>query len=343
MSTFDETLHPRGQAGNLGQFKAKENRAPTATLEAPRSGYDTFIEAKRQALLARGFVPATPGPSTAGTPRTRAGIRNWWRDAHSRSELRTDGKSYHQMPDDYTPGELPGRSLTGKRRTYRKLYQSGEIALRMPSATAIRRYSKEIGSQTFDVPITAEGPAGNPVSGHVRITETTPGRYSVTAINMPVNAQEKVAEAVNAVLENRRPSIALSEVERNGGLLARARARRTAAGTKTQAIDNSDWINAVGYNRDSGEIVLSLQGRHYGYEVPEGIYEYVTTAPSAGKAYNALIKGKYPSHQIDQCDTCSAWTRMGEEHTCYAHRAPTGDAKPHNDRVRAYVMGGPVQ
>ncbi|MBN9214108.1 MAG: hypothetical protein J0J04_04705 [Microbacterium sp.] len=35
MSTFDENLHPRGQAANPGQFKAKENDAPTGSLTAP--------------------------------------------------------------------------------------------------------------------------------------------------------------------------------------------------------------------------------------------------------------------------------------------------------------------
>ncbi|MBN9214826.1 MAG: hypothetical protein J0J04_08550 [Microbacterium sp.] len=35
MSTFDESLHPRGQAGNPGQFATKTNDAPAAELERP--------------------------------------------------------------------------------------------------------------------------------------------------------------------------------------------------------------------------------------------------------------------------------------------------------------------
>lgn len=39
MAGFDETKHPRGGAGNAGQFRTKVNDAPTGTLEpaaAPR-------------------------------------------------------------------------------------------------------------------------------------------------------------------------------------------------------------------------------------------------------------------------------------------------------------------
>lgn len=35
MSTFTETLHPRGQAANAGQFRAKTNDAPAGILAAP--------------------------------------------------------------------------------------------------------------------------------------------------------------------------------------------------------------------------------------------------------------------------------------------------------------------
>lgn len=39
MSTHDETLHPRGQAANAGQFRAKENSAPVEMLN-PRAELD---------------------------------------------------------------------------------------------------------------------------------------------------------------------------------------------------------------------------------------------------------------------------------------------------------------
>lgn len=43
MSTFDETLHPRGQAANAGQFAAKRNTAPTAQLMDDLMGPDTIV------------------------------------------------------------------------------------------------------------------------------------------------------------------------------------------------------------------------------------------------------------------------------------------------------------
>lgn len=343
MSSFDESLHPRGQASNAGQFRTKENDAPTGELaEPPLTGVQGFLARKRAALLQRGFVPATPGPTSSGTPRQAAGLDSWWTEAIARSEVRLDGKSYPQMPDDYTPSGGAGRALSGKRRTYRKLYQSGEIAVRMPSAAAIRRFSAEIGNDTFDFPISAEGPAGNPVSGHVRVTQTAPGCWAVTAINMPPAAQEKIGEAVNAILEARRPSYALADAEHAGGLVARARERRAAAGVKLAAIESSSWMRSAGYNDDTGEMIVDLQGRQYGYTTPRGVYEYMVTAPSPGAAYNALVKGRYDSHPVTSCPNCSRWFAEGTRHHCTAHRAPGEKVSLHNQRVRAYVMGEPL-
>lgn len=341
MSTFDASLHPRGQAANAGQFKVKENSAPTGQLVVPAAA-EGFLARKRAALLERGFVPATPGPSTAGTPLNAEHIENWWMDAHLRTEVRTDGKAYPVLPDDYTPSGGSGRALSGKRRTYRKVYKSGELAIRMPSAASIRRYADELGGETFDVPISAEGPAGNPISGHVRVTQTSPGRWAVTAINMPPAAQGKVAEAVNAILEARRPTFALQEAEAAGGLLARAKERRAAAGARMVKNETSGWIQATGYNDETGEAILNLQGRHYGYEVPRGVYDYVASAQSPGAAYNSLIKGRYDSHSVTGCSNCGRWYREGAAHACPAHRAPTGRVTAHTQRIQAYVLGEPA-
>ena len=340
MGTFDQNLHPRGQATNAGQFRDRVNDAPTSAL-APTTGIEAYLERKRAALLERGFVPATPGPSTAGSPREAGNAANWWQDAHARAEVRIDGNDIPQMPDDYTPSGGAGRSLAGRRRTHRRLYSSGEIAIRMPSAAAIRRYSTELGGGTFDVPISAEGPAGRPIAGHVRVTETSPGCWSVAAVNMPKGADAKIAEAVNAVLEARRPTFALDQVEKAGGLLEKARERRAAAGVELSDV-NSTWIRGAGYNDETGEVVLDLLGRRYAYEVPRGVYEYVMSAPSPGSAYNALIKGRYPSHAVDSCDTCGRSYRSGTGHACVGLRTRTDVVPIHNARVRAYVMREPI-
>lgn len=340
MRAFDSSKHPRGQAANRGQFRAVPNDAPNGGL-TPNNSVAAFLERKRQALLERGFVPATPGRSIAGSPRNAGRADEWWNEALMRAEVRLDGKDIPQMPDDNTPSQGQGRSLVGRRRTYRKLYQSGEIAVRMPSAAAIRRYSQEVGGATFDVPITAEGPAGNPISGYVRVTETRPGQWNVAPVNLPRGAEAKVAEAVNAVLEARRPTFALTDVEHAGGLLARARERRAASGVQLADID-SGWIRGAGYNDETGEVVLDLQGRRYAYEVPRGVYEYVMQAPSPGRAYNELIKGSYPSHPVTKCTRCDRSYREATPHACTAQRTDTGIVPIHNARVRAIVLRQPI-
>ncbi|MBN9214830.1 MAG: hypothetical protein J0J04_08570 [Microbacterium sp.] len=42
MTTFDESLHPRGQAGNGGQFRAKSNDAPAGQLEESAAPADPW-------------------------------------------------------------------------------------------------------------------------------------------------------------------------------------------------------------------------------------------------------------------------------------------------------------
>ncbi|MBN9214652.1 MAG: hypothetical protein J0J04_07550 [Microbacterium sp.] len=52
MSTFDESLHPRGQAGNAGQFATKTNDAPagTLTIEPDEHDVDTLFVSEIGAL-----------------------------------------------------------------------------------------------------------------------------------------------------------------------------------------------------------------------------------------------------------------------------------------------------
>lgn len=96
MSTYSESLHPRGQARNAGQFRAKANDAPEAALDAPlrdrldalRDGYGTQLiaaeSADERALLAdtaeqlafaEAFERAT-GLSGADRATFRAGLTN---------------------------------------------------------------------------------------------------------------------------------------------------------------------------------------------------------------------------------------------------------------------------
>jgi hypothetical protein len=341
MSNFNPIDHPRET--QTGKFVEKTHSAPQSTLsgtEKTATLVDRVLSERRELLLQRGFLPASYGPATSGTPVEREGIEAWWSDARLRSEISMDDTKRHPvMPDDYTIAETTGRALSGKRRTHRMLYKSDEIALRMPSASAIRRFANEMQGATFDVPISAEGPAGNPVSGHVRVTKHGPGNYSVSAINMPPAAQERVAEAVNAILEARRPSFALKDAQRVGGLVKLAQERRANAGAPMVEIERSMWMRGAGYNKESGEMTINLKGRTYGYKVPQSVFDTVVHAASPGAAYNNLVKGKYDSHAVTECTKCKNWHAKDAQHSCMKHKSPSGIVTPYMTTVKAYILG----
>ncbi|MBN9214823.1 MAG: hypothetical protein J0J04_08535 [Microbacterium sp.] len=49
MTSFDESLHPRGQAANAGQFATKTNTAPTGTLASAGASTATLLEERATA------------------------------------------------------------------------------------------------------------------------------------------------------------------------------------------------------------------------------------------------------------------------------------------------------
>lgn len=336
MSTIDASgnIH-RGEGPGGGQFAGKVNTPPGSPLgQVPvRAAVEQLLR-QRAALINAGYAPATAGPSFGSSPRATEGIDTWWEEHFRRAEVRI-GDSYLQMPDDYTPGMGRGRSLTGNRRTHRMLYEGPGIALRMPSASAIRRFSAENPGQSFDVPIQAEGQGGQVVSGYVRVTAEGPGRWSVDALGMPPQVAWKVGEGVAAVLESRRPSRALQDA---GDLIQRRRERYARAGAVIVDADNSSWVSGMGYNAQAGEMVITLGQRTYGYRVTGEVFEQVRTAHSAGAAYNRLVKGSAPRVAVDKCGSCGRWFNVESSHTCMGHRAPTAAVKPFNEHVRAHVL-----
>lgn len=327
----------RGIAG-AGQFDGKVNSPPagledTSTVLPP--GVDSVLQRRAQLIEEGGFVPATSGFSIGHSTRTTDGIEQWWDDHFTRAEQAPkEGGTYLQMPDDYTPARTGGRSLSRKRRTHRMLYQGAGVAVRMPSATAIKRFSKENKYATFDVPVQVEGRGGQTYSGYVRVTQNGPDSWTTEALGVPPRAAWKVSESVNAVLESRRPSMALATV---GDLLERRRERFSKAGAPLGAVENSTFIRGAGYNRASGEMVVTLGKRTYGYKVPEEAYQRLARSYSPGHLYNSIVKGS-PRVPVAKCGTCSRWFNEATKHTCMGHKARTRTVKPYNSRVRAYVL-----
>lgn len=97
MSSFDETQHPRGQAGNSGQFRGKNNDAPDGSLgddgapgapngplkvtllpePDPQGGFDVRIEAPTGRHYLRGSVPhREDGPAYEGNDGSEVYYQN---------------------------------------------------------------------------------------------------------------------------------------------------------------------------------------------------------------------------------------------------------------------------
>ncbi len=159
-----------------------------STADAGALGYSDLstADAQREAIYARleqtGSVPASTVES-ATNPRFTDGIDIWWEQHYERMEQPAGGGTFQVMPDDYTPAMTGGKSLDGNRRTHRIRYSGAGVELRMPSATAIKRFSAENGKRTFDVPVEIEHEGGK-VSGFVRVTEE-PRRVGGAGAELP--------------------------------------------------------------------------------------------------------------------------------------------------------------
>ena len=298
-----------------GRFGAQHHSAPEATLGAPAERpvtADSLLAARRAQIADWGFTPAVPQMKLTDA----ANPDQWWARTSSIAEV----GQYETMPQ---------RSASGVRSRL-KTYEGRETALRMPSVTSVRRFAAEHGT-TFDLPVEATTPHG-PVTGHVRVTSHGGGRYSVSAVNMPKEHAEYVAESVHATLEARRPSRGLAEVQ---GILARRRARIASQGASLKPVESS-FIRGMGYNPHDGQLIMNIGGRMYGYHLqeqehditgeilsPDQVYDHLVHSTSLGRAYNAMVKKRSPRFEVEQHAACGNWHYAGEPHSCPSfHEAP---------------------
>lgn len=79
MSTFNETLHPRGQAANAGQFASKSNDAPENALQS--SAVTELVELRIENTYEDGHESIVtvriPGPDD---PNDEDDVDAWWDD-----------------------------------------------------------------------------------------------------------------------------------------------------------------------------------------------------------------------------------------------------------------------
>lgn len=280
---------------SAGRFGEQQHSAPEAVLPVTT---ESLLESRRRQLAQFGFVPAQPQLKLAETTNADT----WWKRTTSIAEA----GQYELMP----------RADEDGRQARLRTYEGRDTKVRMPSVAAIRRHAAS--GETFDVPVEAITPHG-PITGHVRVTSNGGGRYSVSAVRMPAEHGEYVAESVLASLEARRPSRALSDVR---DILSRRRERLASQGVKMKPVDSS-WIQGVGYNPYDEQLVMNLQGRTYGYRVDRETYEDMMTSHSIGQAYNALVKKVAPRFEVERHEECGNYFYAGAEHRCPSyHHAP---------------------
>jgi hypothetical protein len=311
-----------------GQYAAYAHAEPGAVLAVAR--HRQAMAVRRELLRTQGFVPAAT-MQAKNSPTTTEDREEWWNRNFVAAEYGADGKNYPQMPDDNTPSMHTGQAMSGKRRTHRMNYGNKDIQLRMPSATAIRRFSGDNGNPTFDVPVSVALKGGAPVQGWVRVTKTGPHSWETTTLGGNGGpAGEQVAEAVAAVLESRRVTMALARVP---DLLKARKEREAAKGVEMSPVSSS-WINEIGYDENTNTMATRIGDKLYGHKVSKQFFEAVKNTERPGSVYNKLVR----AHQraaVSQCGKCFRFTSALVSHTCpTGHKAQSGIGLAHVERAR---------
>ena len=247
MKTSPQPRQPKG-AITGGQFATRTNAESDLDIfsdEPQRIDPSEFMRARTLQLQTMGFVPVATAPMLVD-PRSSGHRNEWWNRHFAAAEYGNPEGGYAQMPDDWTPERSGGNSLMGNRRTHRMAYVGENVALRMPSVSAIKSFSDAnvIGKakgETFDVPVSAQFPGGQ-IDGWVRVARGEDGTWATQGLGFTAEQSAYVAESVQCVLESRRPSRALADA---GDLLERRRQRAAELGTPLQPM-RSSWIKDVG-------------------------------------------------------------------------------------------------
>ncbi|MGO1851824.1 MAG: hypothetical protein ACTH0V_00260 [Microbacteriaceae bacterium] len=297
-----------------GEFGVQQHSTPDATPLSEKEIANRIVAERLETLQASGYAPVGSAPD-AFDPTKTAKRDQWWQTQFALAE-QAKGGGFHIMPDDYTPGMGRGQSITGNRRTHRMKYEGAGVTLRMPSVTAIKRYSKDIDGATFDVPVEAKTPAGS-VQSYVRISPGPKGTWEVSTPGIEGNSDVAgyLAESVNATLEGRRPSKALGEVQ---DLAERRRQRIANMGVRMyDAKADSSVVKAVGYAPASREMYVQLGRRQYAYEgAPSSLAGKLYRGYAPGTIYNSQVKGRFPSQQAATCEQCGRVTSVARDHQC---------------------------
>lgn len=328
MSNFREDLVTRNQ-GRFAHWRARESTGINLNLDNRQTFAERFEKLKRNGFIAAATLPAVQSPSVTKDRE------EWWNREFVAGEYGKSGKGYPQMPDDYTPGKTLGQAMSGNRRTHRMNYKNGDIDLRMPSATAIKRFSGENGNPTFDVPVSVSVKGGAPKQGWVRVTKTGPHAWSTSALGGSKDQNDELlSEAVSAVLEARRPTMALHAA---GDLLERRRAREAAEGQEMNGI-KSTFIDQIGYDENTSTMATQIGDKIYGHTVPKSFFESVASSERPGTLFNKLIKQNAQT-EVNRCGECGRFSNATVKHTCpQNHKPASGIGAEHSERARLRAL-----
>lgn len=368
MSQFDESKIRRDAEGKFASKGPAAEEAALATQLAaqPYSSSDSeqqrelWRDARAEVLARAGYVPVTStttklDPRIAGDEELR---KKWWTNEFVTAEANHPEGDHLQMPDDYTPGGHGGRALSGGRRTHRMNYSGGGMDIRMPSATAARRFAKENPGRTFDMPVHVRLSSGRTVQGHVRCTPGVNGRWDTEAIGFRKEDAPEISEGVNAVLESRRVTTALRDA---GDLRERRERRLKERGIEHKPV-KSTWIQSAGYQDPDGDgegmMVMTTKpyttkgrtgkdgrvisapeprpSRQYGFHMNRETFDQFASSSEPGKTFNEMIKGQHQRFEVTQCGGCGRFHQSNTPHTCGPSEKPrTGETVNSRQNQRA--------
>lgn len=293
-------------------------------------------------------------------------IERFWDDTRAVGEYSaSDEHQIPKIPDDYTPAKSAGRksygrSISGTRRTHRRTYDFGDVAVQMPSVSSVKRFSKENRNNTFDVPVSAsytrdDGSTGQ-VAGWVRVTPGPNGTYECSSRGFGERDDHKVQEAVAASLEARRPSKTRTEI---GSIESRRQEAKRAQGGAVRPVASS-WVEGAAYDTQTESMLVHCkpskrtpEGAIRGYE-GVSVQEYarfVTNKPldghQGGKAmhhYFDVKKSRLPEGSAKFCPSCGRAYLTSTPHECSAESnkpvrfkrgASSEEASAYQEKARA--------
>lgn len=304
------TQQPRTEDGKYSTWEHAELDMASAGIGSEQA------KTRFEMLAACGFVPA------ASATGRNTGVADWWEKAYSTAEIGAeDGTTYVKMTD--SSGSGTGNALDGTKRLQRRTYRGGALSVRMPSASAIRRFAADHDGETFDIPVSMTED-GSEQTAWVRVTRTG-SRWAASPVGLKGEAGAKMAEAVSATLEARQVTVGMAQA---GDLLARRRARQPRYGAETVDLSGqgSGWVTGASYH--DGQLTVVMGDRAYGYQVDHSVYERLINSTSPGTTYNALIKSRstdeVPRVGVNRCSGCGRFSSATTAHVCPGrHNAPT--------------------